>query len=360
MKGFDLVNLANSLLAHAGSATHHASIPEVDALLAKHDKVMVVLLDGLGSFVQESNARESAPLLNHKFMEIRSIHPATTVAATTSFLTGKYPIETGWLGWSLYLEEANRNINVFPGTDSATGKRYSEQRIMYRIAPIETIDEQMAKAGAKAELLFPDEVRPTGYRSVREAYRRADRFFEEGGKFFYLYFNEPDHYLHHYGIKAREVKRYIAFAAERIERFAKEHPDVLMLVIADHGHMPVINRDVACYPTITGLLRHPISIDARTISFAVKPGLEKRFESEFEKHLGKHFALHKAQDLLDSHYFGEGEINPLAPSILGDYVAIAKDDSVLYDSRLEHHKHKAHHSGESEAEMRINLAVWNA
>ena len=31
--------------------------------------------------------------------------PPTTTSATTSLLTGKYPIETGWLGWTEKLPE---------------------------------------------------------------------------------------------------------------------------------------------------------------------------------------------------------------------------------------------------------------
>jgi predicted AlkP superfamily pyrophosphatase or phosphodiesterase len=50
----------------------------------------------------------------HKLMTIHSVNPATTVACTSALLTGKNPIENGWLGWSLYLERLQGSDRCFP------------------------------------------------------------------------------------------------------------------------------------------------------------------------------------------------------------------------------------------------------
>ena len=108
-----LVNLSNSILKHFGVETFHESIPEVDELLNGHKKVVAVLFDGMGQNIVRKHLKEDSFLRTHYVKTINSTYPPTTAAATTSFLTGKYPIETGWMSWSQYFEKYNRNLILF-------------------------------------------------------------------------------------------------------------------------------------------------------------------------------------------------------------------------------------------------------
>ena len=52
-------------------------------------------------------------MYDHRFMVINSVFPTTTVAATTAITTGRYPIETGYMGWCQYFSKANKTYEVF-------------------------------------------------------------------------------------------------------------------------------------------------------------------------------------------------------------------------------------------------------
>ena len=123
-KKYNLVTLSNSFLKYYGVPTFHDSIKELDELLEKnkYKKITVILFDGLGSYIQENHLKDTDIIRKKKFLEITSVFPPTTVAATTAFLSGKYPIETGWLGWSQYFKQIDRTIDMFIGRDSFTGE----------------------------------------------------------------------------------------------------------------------------------------------------------------------------------------------------------------------------------------------
>lgn len=96
----NLVNVSNSLLRHYGLETFHPSLRELDAILdeSKNKKICLILLDGFGKHIQELHSSSCRYILSHNKRTITSVFPPTTTSATTSLLTGKYPIETGWLG----------------------------------------------------------------------------------------------------------------------------------------------------------------------------------------------------------------------------------------------------------------------
>ena len=88
-----LVNLSNSILKHFGVTPFHDSIPEIDTILKGHDKVVVVLFDGMGQNITRLHLKEDSFIRSHYVHTINSTFPPTTAAATTAFLTGKYPID---------------------------------------------------------------------------------------------------------------------------------------------------------------------------------------------------------------------------------------------------------------------------
>ena len=112
-----LVNLSNSILKHFGVEPFHDTIPEVDELLKGHKKVVAVLFDGMGQNIVRMHLKENSFIRSHYMTTINSTYPPTTAAATTAFLTGKYPIETGWLAWDEYIKDYDRNIILFRSID---------------------------------------------------------------------------------------------------------------------------------------------------------------------------------------------------------------------------------------------------
>ena len=112
------MNLSNSILSKFGAPTVGKTLPLVDNLLKKDYKnVVILLLDGLGTCIMEGNLKEDGFLRTHFIESISTVFPPTTVAATTSVMSGLQPIEHAWLGWDCYYPQVDKNITVFLNTE---------------------------------------------------------------------------------------------------------------------------------------------------------------------------------------------------------------------------------------------------
>ena len=98
-----ITNLSNSILKHFNIKTNHNTIRDLDNLLDKNYKnVIVILCDGMGSILLDEMLTEDSFLIKNRIKTITSVYPPTTTAATTSMLSALNPNEHGWLGWDLY------------------------------------------------------------------------------------------------------------------------------------------------------------------------------------------------------------------------------------------------------------------
>ena len=110
-KNYSLVNFSNSFLKKYKCKTYHKSIKKINDILKNHDKIALFLFDGFGKSISEKHLAEKNFLRKNYLMTISSTFPPTTSAATNAFLTGLYPIESGWLGWTFY--DKNFYLHVF-------------------------------------------------------------------------------------------------------------------------------------------------------------------------------------------------------------------------------------------------------
>ena len=358
-----LVNLSSSILKHFGVTPFHQSIDEIDTLLDGRKKVALFLFDGMGEYNLHVHGVAGKTFLDHRYMTIYSTNPPTTVAATTALLTGKYPIETGWLGWSLHIDELGIPVDVFPSQSSIDGSNV-ENGIMFRLCPIKTIDELMIEKGVKAHMFFQDGVggRFGGPKTMDDAPAMVGDFFQnQGGQFAYIYFNNPDGVIHHHGVASKEVDDMIVSAARCVDKFTKENPDVLTMVIADHGLIDVEYVDIGPFADLNDCLKEIPSIEGRLASFFLKEGKEEQFLAAMKKHLPS-FALFKKEEIMKNGFFGEGIPCQKAYDFIGDYIGISTDKTIIHDTVHKsntYHLH-AHHAGPSKEEKEILLAAYNA
>ena len=104
----NIVSLSNSLLKHYGIKPFHPTLGVLDEVLAQGKKnIIFMILDGLGENILKKHLKEQSFLRRHCVGTISSVFPPTTAAATTSFHSGLYPIEHGWLGWMPYFKDIN-------------------------------------------------------------------------------------------------------------------------------------------------------------------------------------------------------------------------------------------------------------
>lgn len=361
-----ITNLSNSIISHFGVKPFHNTIPEVDERLKGKKKVLVFLFDGMGKAILEKNLKEDSFFRSHIIHNITSTIPPTTVAATTSMLSAKYPIETGWLGWTLYFKDINKNVTVFKNEDDDTGEKLPGENIMQKECPYTNIAELINKANnkeiAKIIMGFPVDNKNKRVKHLRSFVKYA---FEETSKkeeaFTYAYWVYPDMMMHMLGTNRWMVKRNIKRIQKYVKRYSSKYNDVTTLIIADHGMKDVKWEDISIHQDLIDTLIRPVSIEKRTMNFFVKDGRKEEFENLFNKYYGLHYELKNKEQVLEEKIFGDAKPNKCSLDFIGDYVAFALDDLSLEWKQKEskHVPFKAHHAGTTKDELEVSIIAIN-
>ena len=89
-----ILNLISSILKYYNVDTKYNGINELDSgLEKKYKNVVLIILDGLGDKIL-SNISPNGFFIQNRKRKITSVFPSTTVAAMTTYYSGKPPIET--------------------------------------------------------------------------------------------------------------------------------------------------------------------------------------------------------------------------------------------------------------------------
>ena len=361
----NLVTFSNSLLRHFGVEPFHQTEQIIDEALGNHKKVVVILFDGMGQNIIRKHLKYNSFIRQHYLCTINSTFPPTTTAATTAFLTGKYPIETGWMAWSQFFEKYNRNIVPFTNKDYNTKEKLSPQNIAFNEMPIRSILELIQEKNPQMHTFnvkrYPIDM--DGPKTLGDLRRKIKKSLKGVKKCLgYFYYDEPDGLMHHYGINNWRVHHKVRQINKTINKICKDNPDTLFITFADHGHINAKYLDICEHEDIYSLLRHPISFEKRTPTFFVEEGKEQEFKDLFNKYYGKHFSLLSKKEALDSCIFGEGHINQKACDFIGDFVATSLDEYGLYASKEFDipELYKGNHAGNTSEEMLIDVSLYNA
>ena len=360
----NLVTFSNSLLKHFGVAPFHQTEPAVDEALGNHKKVVVMLFDGMGQNIIKMHLKEDSFMRQHFLCTINSTFPPTTTAATTAFLTGKYPIETGWMAWAQYFEKYQKNIILFKNVDYNNEQKVEPENIAHIELPIKTILELIKEKNQDVPVFdvkrWP--IDEDGPKSLKDFERRINKSIKDIDQCLgYFYFDSPDREMHQYGINAFRIHRYVKRINRMIERLADKNPDTIFFAFADHGHINVKYLDICEHNDLYSLIKSPVSFEKRTPTFFVKEDKKEEFKNLFNKYYGNHFLLMSKEEVLESRIFGEGIINFKAIPFIGDYVATSKDEYCLFASkemaRMDYFK--GHHAGNTKEEMLIDITAYN-
>lgn len=360
----NLVNLSNSFLKRFGVKTFHPSLAVLDPIIQKKANVCVLLFDAMGQALVREHLSEGAFLRRHYFHTITSTFPSTTVAATNALLSGRYPQETGWLGWTQYFKEIGSNVDVFMGRKNSTKEVVmSEEQVQKEIGYRSILDLiQEVHPTYHVRSVWPS-IKPGGAKDLAEFFQQLEtQLSVVGPKFIYGYWLEPDYAIHQHGVHALEVRKIIHDINHRVEKLANNHLDTLFVVLADHGQVDVKFLDVAEHQSFYSTLERTFSLEPRAAVFYVKKGQKKNFETYFHRYYGQYFILKNAQEVHDEHWFGFGSPHRRFNEFIGDYLAIAVDQYSFDNKRegvLVNKDKKAHHAGMTEGEMAIDLSLIN-
>ena len=146
-----ILSIAASILKHFGVTNcEHKSLPELDELLSKKYKnVIVMLFDGMGASVLKEHLNEDDFLRQHYITDISSVYPSTTVAAVTAIESGYSPLETGWIGWDLYFDEIDENVTVFKNTLQKNGEPAAKYNVPLKYIPYKRIFQRIEEVKGK-------------------------------------------------------------------------------------------------------------------------------------------------------------------------------------------------------------------
>ena len=370
-----LVNLANSVLKHFGAETTAATLPAADDCLAGNRRnVVLLLLDAMGVSVMEKHLAADGFFRSHLKSTYSSVFPPTTVAATTSVLSGLYPNEHGWLGWDLFFPELDKNVTVFTNREQlkekenaapAAGREWSTDSLAeplpaaefnagFKYLPYRNILDKINDAGGRAFASMP--FLPPFPDTLEKVLARVKDLCEEPGrKFIYAYWNEPDSTMHRTGTMSAETHDQVLSIEEKVKELASGLSDTLLLVTADHSHMDSRNLCILDYPEVLECLVRMPSIEPRTLNLFVKEECMEAFPEIFRKHFGDAFLLLTREEVLEEKLFGTGNDRPGLPEMIGDYVALSVSDCSLFNTHYEAQMMPGGHAGLTAEETRIPL-----
>lgn len=353
-----ITNLACSIRKYFKLDYKHNTLKYIDDILNKEKpkNVVVILYDGMGSKIIDRQLNKKDFFIKNKYKEITTVFPATTTAATTSIRTGLNPVEHGWIGWNVYLDEINETVTLFMNEKKET-KKISNNFIREKnnLLVTKTIVSEIKENGKyNAVELFPFGENP--YKNIDDMMNRIEKQCQKEGKnYIYAYDDEPDHTMHELGPDSEKVKEMIKKRNKKTEELSKRLKDTLLIIIADHGHILIDNIFLKNYPHLTEMLERTTSIEQRATSFKVKKGKKEIFKKEFNKLFGKYYKLYTKEEVINSKIFGDGIENKIFKNAIGDFLAIAYTEKTLVNT--DDDTLVSHHAGYTDDEIYIPLII---
>ncbi len=353
-----LANFAVSILNAFGVRTEgRRGIPDCTAMMEKPCRnVVVLLLDGMGTAIVEQNLSPGGFFRSHYLRSYSSVFPPTTVAATTSILSGLEPVAHSWLGWDCYYPAIGENVTVFRNTLQGTTAPAAPYNVAQTFCGYTSILEQIRQHGGQAFEVSPFAV--PNPRTADALFRRIREVCSlPGRKFVYAYWPEPDGTMHRTGVTSPETKAVLSELEEKTALLSASLEDTLLIVTADHGQRNARGAVLTDYPALAECLERMPSIEPRALNLYVKAGMAERFRTLFLREFGDSFWLLSRQQVQESGLFGRDTPHPEFAGMLGDFLAVATGDLAIYRSREEADAFIGVHAGLTRQELEIPLIV---
>lgn len=353
-----IVNVSATIANFLGATNNLPKIRLIEKYLKRNYKNIVYLcLDGLGIYPITQNLRKSSFLYKNIKKKITSVFPSTTTNATSSLQSALYPSQHGMFGWSLYFEKLNRCVELYMGKDYYTGEKVDMSEINKILDFTPYVN--LAKSDYKINTVFPPYIKSSVnnyyYKKNDEMFEKINQICSEDGKqFIYAYNGEPDHTMHDYGVTSSEAKNIINYLNDKVQQLMENNKDTLLIITPDHGQTD-IKEYIELYDDqdLLKTLKVPMYLEARAVSFQVKDGQKEKFLNVMKKYK-KDLKIFKVSDLVNKNFFG-----PKSDKLylLGDYIAVVKNDYKIVLMDKDATRFKGHHTGLTKREMILPLII---
>ena len=374
--GGSILNLASSIATHFGVETGHPGL-RTALPLDGVETIVIFVIDGLGQGQLERHIADGdAPTLKSllelgQHQTLTSVFPSTTMAAMTAIYTGSAPARSGWLGFTLWLEEVQAVVQMIEQVDIATNT-VLENRDFLRAVP--NLASRLERAGVNCFAVQPSEYRGGWLDewywqgAVRSGYITAntlpsaavDALTVEGRKYVMVYCPDYDTVCHKYGPSSSHAGDEISATDHALERLLRQIPGdgkTLLLVTADHGQKDLqasktvkLEQDAAFMNLLVG----PPAGERVSRTFRVKPGAM----SEVKDRLVSYCDWIDSSVAWDNGLYGGLPLQETFRNRVGDLIALPRDGAQMLYTYPGHQVSRSHlgsHGGLSEAEMRVPL-----
>ncbi|MBN2618649.1 MAG: alkaline phosphatase family protein [Spirochaetales bacterium] len=357
-----LLNITSSILKNYNIDSGYKTLKNLDEILKGNFKnIVFYLIDAMGCGILNKHLEQVSFLNKNKIDDLTTVFPSTTVAATTTAITGLPPAVTGWIGWQQYVKEEDKNVIFFLNQDYYDENYTFNYNVSEKYAKITYIYEKITRRNPNVNTfeIFP-EFRIKEHKTILNQVETILKTINNKEKnFIYSYWDKLDTYLHEYGTTSEIISNHlkeIDFALKTLYDGIDEN--TLVIITADHGQVDIEGINLWEYEDLTSMFEHQPAIEARATAFYIKEDKRDEFEKTFNKYFKNQFVLYKSEEVLEMNLFGKGKKSPRTKGFLGDFFAIAIDK---YSFRLQNakHIHKATHAGLLKDEMMIPLIILN-
>ncbi len=374
--GGSILNLSASLAAHFGTQVEPKPLRTLLPLKGV-ETVVLFIVDGFGQWQLEKHINDGdmpnlkGLLEGAQHQVITSVFPSTTMAAITAMHTAEPPARTGWLGYTLWLEEVQSVVEMIGQVDQATKTRL-EDRDFLKVVP--SVYSKLNDVTCVA--VQPTQYRGTwlnewywtgatqsGYVSTNTVPSVSSRVLDhEGQKWITVYWADYDTVCHRHGplsVEAGDEISAVDHALGRLIKYLPKDGKTALLITADHGQRD-LQASQAVYmdrnSELMNLLRGEPAGDRVCRTLRVKEG---QLEAVAK-------LLEDTCDLLPSSQawkmglFGGAPAFETFKARVGDLIALPRDGAQLiytYPGKHPARPHLGSHGGLSHWEMRVPLVT---
>ena len=338
-----LVNVTSSIMNKYGMHSKYKPLVSLKDI-KDYRHIILLVIDGLGESIVKMHLNEKSFLSKHYVDKLTSSFPPTTVAATTSILTGIAPGENGWIGWSQYFKDIDKNLFMFSGRDM---EENDHQDLIKEQVGYTPFYENFLGYNSEVYPSFKEGGAKTFHMLLKRALKETKKDFYT---FTYAYWDEPDNTMHDFGPSSKEARMVVRDIDKKLEQMLSDLPkDTCVIITADHGQIDVLPLIFEKFSDVNYLLDKPISIESRCANFFIKEGFKQEFKRLFNKYFKNYYKLCDKESFARDYLINYRETNL---DFIGDYVAIATD---RYFISNDDKPFKGHHAGLTSMEMEVPL-----
>jgi len=378
--GYSIVEVAGSVYSSLGLNFKDRQSRLLDkGALSEASKVVLVVVDGLGYYhLKRLGGKTLGGLLDMgvDLLPITTVAPTTTATALASLASASYPGEHGLLGYVLWIKEVGAVVKTLAMRPAIGGPRDQLRDSGWGVSELFRISTPFARLwleGIAVKVYVPAGVKESEYTKLIYAgadihevvglgelsVKLARELREEGPLLATAYIPNLDSVLHADSPESEEYAAelwHVLKALKRVFEAAKSCGDAAVIVVSDHGGVPICESGVLWLNEVEGFLEN----------LYIPPTGESRMSYIYTRQIDEVRELLENQGILTVEAEDAVRRGLFGPRLLyrhrvGDLIALPRGNTCLrypYGSRGAEFDLKGHHGGLTPSETIVPLLSY--